>query len=539
VSKDDAELERILTKLISETNGVSLIDTLELASHSVLFKQRPAAMAAVQQFRTLLFDHSASKVRTEDLFDHPVAKTLERFLKRFPLPFQEEHTHLTGSLDAGFVFPRLQEVLDSPNAEAVKAKIVQIYGEEALPIRSEEQVADLLRMPEDESFGRYLQVLTLPKLVLVDRKAHADAAYHMARTTYRDFNVGRIRLKFSLSRVTTNPTEALPGSAVAPEEVVLGLYDGFERFRSEEPKFDYVLSPSFRKEADFYDATRFGSKREDFLHQVQTLLELLDEHPFLREKVTDVDTVGDERGHYRKRHFEEMRVGFRQLQFAGFSIRSHHGETWRTLKQGVQAVDNAMNIWHIDALEHGVALGVNPNFYFHMVFERVLEKNTAGVAIGRDEREGHELFEMDWNGRDDVRDKLFAGTPLSAEERRSFIKTKFHTAREVEHYQHDVLNRMINKGVGLVALPSSNIKLTNNFPNYKDHPFSWWEKKGLHLAVGTDNYVTLDTNLVREMLILLFTDMENLKITKLLMVVTGETRRPVISSLLWGMREGD
>jgi hypothetical protein len=41
------------------------------------------------------------------------------------------------------------------------------------------------------------------------------------------------------------------------------------------------------------------------------------------------------------------------------------------------------------------------------------------------------------------------------------------------------------------------------------------------------------------MLILLYTDMENLKITKLLMVVTGETRRPVISRLLWGMRQGD
>jgi hypothetical protein len=231
-----------------------------------------------------------------------------------------------------------------------------------------------------------------------------------------------------------------------------------------------------------------------------------------------------------------MRLGLRKLQFRGIQIRSHHGETWRTLKRGVQAVDNAMNIWHIDALEHGVSLGVNPNFYFHMVFERVLEANTAGRPIDPDSLEGREIAEMAWGKHPGVRDKLLAGEPLDADNRRRFIKTKFHTAREVEHYQHDVLNRMINKGVGLVALPSSNIKLTGSFATYRDHPFSWWEKKGVQLAVGTDNYVTLDTNFIREMLILLYTDMEQLKITKLLMVVTGETRRPLMSGHLWSMR---
>jgi adenosine deaminase len=531
------ELERILIKLISETNGVSLLDTLELAAHSVLFKQRPAAMAAVLEFRQLLFDCSSSKVEIETLFDHPVAKALEHFLKTFPRPFQEEHTHLTGSLDASFVYPRLAQLLDGPRGDALKSKIRQVYGDDALPIRSEDDVDRLIRMRDDVGFERYLQVITLPKLVLVDRQAHADAAYHMASTVFRDFNVGRVRLKFSLSRATTNPAHALPVDPVDPEDVVLGLYEGFERFRSEQPQFDYILSPSFRKEAHFYDSQRFASKREDFLHQVRTLRNLLDTHPALRDKLTDVDTVGDERDHYRKKHFEEMRLGFRKLQFAGISIRSHHGETWRTLRRGVQAVDNAMNIWHIDALEHGVSLGVNPNFYFHMVFERALEQNTAGRPIERDSREGRELAEMDWRDHPEVPEKLFAGTPLSATDRRRFIKTKFHAAREVEHYQHDVLNRMINKGVGLVALPSSNIKLTDSLPNYKDHPFSWWEKKGVKLGVGTDNYVTLNTNLLREMLLLLFTDMENLKITKLLMVATGETRRPVVSRHLWSMRE--
>ena len=136
-----------------------------------------------------------------------------------------------------------------------------------------------------------------------------------------------------------------------------------------------------------------------------------------------------------------------------------------------------------------------------------------------------------------MRDKIIKGETLNIPEEILFIKTKFHTAREIEHYQHDILNRMINKKVSLVALPTSNIKLTNSFPDIKDHPFSWWEKKGVKLGVGTDNYITLSTNFIQEMLILLFSDPEHLKLTKLLMVVTGETRRPYISHLLWTMRK--
>jgi hypothetical protein len=80
------------------------------------------------------------------------------------------------------------------------------------------------------------------------------------------------------------------------------------------------------------------------------------------------------------------------------------------------------------------------------------------------------------------------------------------------------------------------MELTGSFPDYKDHPFSWWEKKAVKLGIGTDNYITLNTNYLKELLIVLFTDSENLKITKLLMVATGETRRPFLSQLLWKMR---
>jgi adenosine deaminase len=525
-----------LVRLISETNGVSLLDTLELAIHSMLFRERHEARQSLLDFRDLLFDHARDAVHVDTLLAHPVGQALRGFLRAFPMPYREEHIHLSGSLDASFVYPRLMQLLEGPRRDAYEEKLRAVYGDDCLPIRGEADVDRLIRLREDISFGRYLQVLTLPKLVLIDRDAHRDAAYHMASTLFREYNVGFVRLKFTFSRATSTEAEALPFPSVSAEDVVLGLYEGFESFRSEEPRFDYVLSPCVRKEAHFYDASRFASKRDDFLHQVRTLLDLIERHPFLEDRLTDIDTVGDERDHYRKVHFEELRLGFRKLQFRGFAIRSHHGETWRTLRRGVQAVDNAMNIWHIDTVEHGVSLGVNPNYYFHMIFERAMALNHRGQAVPRASREYDEITEMDWSDHPGVRDKLLRGVRLDADDLRRFIKVKFHLAREVEHYQHDVLNRMLHKGVSLVALPSSNIMLTHQFPTYKDHPFSWWEKKGIRLTVGTDNYVTLDTDFIREMLILLCTDMASLKITKLLMTVTGESRRPYLSRLLWSMR---
>jgi hypothetical protein len=218
-------------------------------------------------------------------------------------------------------------------------------------------------------------------------------------------------------------------------------------------------------------------------------------------------------------------------------IRSHHGETWYTLRKGIQAVDNAMNIWHIDTLEHGISLGINPNVYFHRMYQQVMKLNAQSLPVTAKSKEYVELIELDWGPSKPVLEKLLKGEKLSENEKILFVKAKFHTAKEVEHYQHDVLNRVIQKGVALVSLPSSNNKLTGRFDDYKDHPFSWWEKKGVQLGVGTDNYVTLGTNFIQEMLIILFTDPDNLKITKLLMVTTGETRRPYISHLLWKMRK--
>ena len=525
-----------LINTISETNGITLADTLEL---SVMGEtEHPHVKKSLMEFRRLLYGFQTDEVDIKTLLAHPVASALFIFFKKFPKPYIEEHIHLTGSLSAEFIHPHLMKVLNGPNREVYVNIIDKVYGEGTTDqIQTVEDVDNLVRLKDDEFFDRYLKILLLPKLILIDREIHSLAAYHMAHELYHKFNVGKIRLKFTLSRANQTADEQIPGlEKLTEEDVVLGLYDGFMQFKSEVPSFEFVLSPCFRKEANFFDP-QFPTKKEHFLHQVDAILEMLEKYPFLVPYLCEVDTVGSEKDLYRKGHFAEMQQGFRKLHFKGFAIRSHHGETWHTLKKGVQAVDNSLNIWHIDTLEHGLSLGINPNFYFHSLYHRLVQQNEHGEIVVTGSSEYKELMDMDWREHESIREKLFKGQKLDEEEKRIFVKVKFHTAREVEHYQHDVLNRMINKQVSLIALPSSNNKLTTSFEDYKDHPFSWWEKKGLKLGIGTDNYVTLNTNYIQELLILLFTDAENLKITKLLMVATGETRRPFLSQLLWKMRK--
>lgn len=525
-----------LAKIISETNGLSLMDTLQLLNQSIDVEDD--LKVTIKDFRNLIDQFRTNKIEIDPLLNHEVSKSLFLFFKNFPLKYREEHIHLTGSLTADFVYPRLKKLIEGPNKKLYTEKIDAIYGNGTTQsIRSEADVDKLMRLQENELFSRYLEILILPKLILLDKNAHKEAAFHLAQDIYKNYNVGAIRLKFTLSRATVNTKEQIPGAdSVSSEDVVLGLYEGFKSFQKQHPDFEFILSPCFRKEPDFYDASKFSSKREHFDHQVKELLELLDKHPELRAHVTEVDTVGSEADLYRKQHFEVMKVGFRKLQSQGIKLRSHHGETWRTLKTGIQSVDNAMNIWHIDAIEHGLSLGINPNFYFHSLFQRVLADNKLKKPLNPKSPEYHEIQSMDWTNHESVRDKIINGTPLNADDQIRFIKTKFHTAREIEYYQHDILNRAIDKGLSMIALPSSNKKLTGQFEDYKDHPFSWWEKKGVKLGVGTDNYVTLNTNFIREMLILLYTDPINLKITKLLMVCTGEKRRPYLSQQLWKYR---
>lgn len=538
LDKNQRDLLRAIIRIIGETNGIALKDTLELLVHSELKKENSLAYDQIEEFRHLLLKFAIDQASIHDLLKHPVSEALFHFFRLFPLKYREEHIHLTGALSAEFIYPRLKKLIEGPHKEIYQKKITEVYGQSAWPIESVADVDNLIRLKENEGFGTYLKILYLPKLILVDRQAHEESAYHLASELYHKYNVGKVRLKFMLSRAANNSSDQIPGADnVTPEDVILGLYQGFKKFQDKFPDFNFVLSPSFRKEKNFFDSSKFPDRKAHFESLIDQIVRMIDKYPYLDSHLTDVDTVGNENDLYRKEHFNELQKGFRKLQYRGFHIRSHHGETFHTLKKGIQAVDNAMNIWHIETLEHGLSLGINPNFFFHRIYQRIFEKNRKGQAITASDLDYKELCELDWGKNKEVLEKILQGKKLTDEEHIQFIKAKFHTAREVEHYQHDVLNRLIQKGVTLIALPSSNHKLTGQLEDYKDHPFSWWEKKGVNLGVGTDNHVTLNTNFIQEMLILLYTDLSDLKITKLLMVTTGETRRPFISHLLWKMRK--
>ena len=520
------ELTNILTQVIAETNGINILDTLELLLKSKTLMSI-GQKALVKEFESLILGYQHSRQDIGTLLKHPVAKALFNFFERFPLRYCEDHIHLTGSLTACFIHQELKPLLDGPNSANYMARVHEIFGGD-VGVDSEGDLKSLIHLRSNEEFDRYLKILELPALILKDREVHSRAAYHMAKTLYDSYNIGRIKLKFTFSRVSNDPTVL----TTSPKEVVMGLFEGFRSFQREHPDFDFNLSPSFRKEAHYFHS-KYKSKKESFDDQVKQLLELIRDHPELSPYLNEVDTVGNERELYRKGHFRDMKDGFRLLQAFGFAIRSHHGEVWHTLGRGVQAVDNAMNIWQINNLEHGLSLGINPNYYFHSLYQRIVDGNRSRIPITPNSRDYCEIMDMDWGQDLDIRDGLIRGDKLNGRQMRKFTKAKFRTAMEIERYQHDVLNRMIQKNISLVALPSSNKRLTGNFSDYKDHPFSWWEKKGVTLGVGTDNYVTLKTNYINEMLILLFSDPDNLKITKILMVTTGESRRPYLSNLLW------
>lgn len=527
-----------LVHIISETNGLSLNNTLDLLSRSWPEDSNPRPKKYVEEFKKLLRDYQMGGLEIKTLMNHPVSQALFLFFKNFPLPYQEDHIHLTGSLTADFIYPHLKKLLAGPNKKIYEDKITAVYGKDVHPVKSIEDVDRMIRLGEDDKFERYLEILLLPKLILTTKEMHKKAAYHMAKELYENYNVGLIRLKFTLSRETSNPKEQIPGlDKLKMEDVVLGLYAGFKKYQSENAVFNFTLSPSFRKESNFFDHKKYKSKGEHFNEQVDFILNLIEKHPELGPHLNEVDTVGNEKDLHKKSHFLEMKKGFRRLQLRGFKIRSHHGETWHTLRKGVQAVDNAMNLWHIETLEHGLSLGINPNYYFHSIYLRVLEMNRQEKPIKKGSSDYLELMDMDWEGHEEIKEKLLKGKTLKSDEVTIFTKVKFHAAREIEHYQHDVLNRMINKDVGLTALPSSNKRLTEMVDDHRDHPFSWWEMKGVNLGVGTDNYITLNTNYIQEMLILLYSNPENLKITKLLMITSGESRRAYIGHLLWQMRK--
>ena len=147
-------------------------------------------------------------------------------------------------MTADFIFPRLKKLIEGPNKAIYEKKIKEVYGNNAWPIESAKDVDDLIRLKENEGFATYLRIIYLPKLILVDKDAHADSSFHLAQELYEKYNVGKIRLKFSLSRATSNSLEQVPGAdSVNSEDVLLGLYEGCKKFQDLHPDFDFFLSP--------------------------------------------------------------------------------------------------------------------------------------------------------------------------------------------------------------------------------------------------------------------------------------------------------
>ena len=97
-----------LINTISETNGITLADTLEL---SVMGEtEHPHVKKSLMEFRRLLYGFQTDEVDIKTLLAHPVASALFIFFKKFPKPYIEEHIHLTGSLSADFIYPRLKKL---------------------------------------------------------------------------------------------------------------------------------------------------------------------------------------------------------------------------------------------------------------------------------------------------------------------------------------------------------------------------------------------------------------------------------------------
>src|SRR5436305_1904448 len=133
-------LQRFLTQLISETNGLSLDDTLALACAAPHVDRDAEVGHALREFRELLGRFRVNALPIEALLTHPVARGLEQFFLAFPIPFHDEHIHLSGSLDADFVWSRLAPLLDGPDRELYQKKIAEVYGDDAANLGSASDV---------------------------------------------------------------------------------------------------------------------------------------------------------------------------------------------------------------------------------------------------------------------------------------------------------------------------------------------------------------------------------------------------------------
>ena len=118
-------LEEELTKIISETNGINLSDTLELLGYSEVIRDNQVVQKTLNEFITLLAAFQVDEVDINTLLGHPMAEAIFNFFRKFPLPYHEEHIHLTGSLSAEFIYPRLKKLLEGKDKAIYEKQLLQ------------------------------------------------------------------------------------------------------------------------------------------------------------------------------------------------------------------------------------------------------------------------------------------------------------------------------------------------------------------------------------------------------------------------------
>ena len=110
------KIYKIFIDIISETNGISLHDTLELIEHSNVDDGiDPEVINTIKSFKDILFKYHEQKEDISILLAHPVAKSLFLFFKDFPISFMEEHIHLSGSLSPSLYIPTFKKNAPKPS----------------------------------------------------------------------------------------------------------------------------------------------------------------------------------------------------------------------------------------------------------------------------------------------------------------------------------------------------------------------------------------------------------------------------------------
>ncbi len=69
-----SQLGHVLLKLISETNGITLAHTLDLALRSMIVEERPEVAATLREFQDLVHGFHRDPTDSRTLLDHDVAR---------------------------------------------------------------------------------------------------------------------------------------------------------------------------------------------------------------------------------------------------------------------------------------------------------------------------------------------------------------------------------------------------------------------------------------------------------------------------------